>query len=713
MNEIKAALFSGRKMMGLCATWVVSAALGLLAGCSDQDLVDADSDARATQQICFSTATVDNAVTRSSAAEESAWNGVAINAATSDSLPIYGQILPWETQEAEAVTRGSFITGDNFASFSVSAQLVKKADQSSAYLFRDETNTRPTSDDLPWQYENNHTYYWPGDEFTVNFYAVAPVGAAVTYPQDNSRNSFSYTTPDEPANQVDLMRATVTGVEGNYNASVPLSFTHLCSAVEFVMGNTELLDGTIHEVRVVGIANASTYSFTDGWSTPTGSATYTFSPESGNEFKDDQRLILLPQELADDARIEVDYTRAGNTDSHTYTYSLKGQKWAQGERYRYSICVAPELQISFDKQTLDSHYVTTTATITVAGIRSDYAWTITASGSSKDDDGRDVSMQLESKVHSFVKEGYWTDNYRGSNTLSGMGPGTYQVRIFAPENATEEDRTFTFSLASADGKTSIATNTELKQHHPAWMGSGYGWEVEDDKESGDYGFTRSKVSVYIIPYERFAAGGLFADLVLSNLLDTYNARDYVETWQRYKPSLLEVRYYFTINYSSIPLVLEGIDSRTDGYTNTENMSKLDILSDVCPFEEAVSNTYKIESGKEDEMMFRVPNPSYNEEESVPYDKIVNETEPGILSYILKKNPYNIVTTSVQDGSSTQSLELIALKWYLPAVEQNDYPDGENLDNYWSSTSTTDDSYLLGGTAASRDTTHPVRAIRNR
>jgi hypothetical protein len=143
------------------------------------------------------------------------------------------------------------------------------------------------------------------------------------------------------------------------------------------------------------------------------------------------------------------------------------------------------------------------------------------------------------------------------------------------------------------------------------------------------------------------------------------------------------------------------------------MSKLDILSDVCPFEEAVSNTYKIESGKEDEMMFRVPNPSYNEEESVPYDKIVNETEPGILSYILKKNPYNIVTTSVQDGSSTQSLELIALKWYLPAVEQNDYPDGENLDNYWSSTSTTDESYLLGGTAASRDTTHPVRAIRNR
>ncbi len=706
-------------MMGLCATWVVSAALGLLAGCSDQDLVDADSDARATQQICFSTATVDNAVTRSSAAEESAWNGVAINAATRDSLPIYGQILPWEAQEAEAVTRGSFITGNNFDSFSVSAQLVKKVDQSSAYLFRDETNTRPTSDDLPWQYENNHTYYWPGDEFTVNFYAVAPAGAAVTYPQDNSRNSFSYTTPDDPANQVDLMRATVTGVEGNYNASVPLSFTHLCSAVEFVMGNTGLLDGTIHEVRVVGIANASTYSFTDGWSTPTGAATYTFSPESGNEFKDDQRLILLPQELADDARIEVDYTRAGNTDSHTYTYSLKGQKWAQGERYRYSICVAPELQISFDKQTLDSHYVTTTATITVAGIRSDYAWTITASGSSKDDDGRDVSMQLESKVNSFVKEGYWTDNSRGSNTLSGTGPGTYQVRIFAPENATKEDRTFTFSLASADGKTSIATNTELKQHHPAWTGSGYGWEVEDDKESGDYGFTRSKVSVYIIPYERLNSGGVLAyRWVLPNLISQYYASSYVITNDKmtFQPSLIETRRYFMIDYSKIPLVLEGIDSRTDGYTNTENMSKLDILSDVCPFEVAIKNTYKIEYGKEDEHMYRVPELTNSTEEAKLCDKIVNETEPGILSYILKKNPYNIVTTGMETNegnSSTQSLELIALKWYLPAVEQNDYPDGENLDNYWSSTSTSDDSYLLGGTAASRDTTHPVRAIRNR
>jgi hypothetical protein len=698
-------------------------ALALLAACADDDIFGSDASTYATREICFSYAasTPGAAASRAAdAAADSVWSVSAIDALSGKSLPIFGQILPWTDAEAYATTRGALLSTDNIKDFSVSALMTRTETRSTDYIFKDEKNTRPSSysESTPWQYASNSIYYWPGSDFTIDFFAVGPAGAPVSYPDADTRNSFSYTTPSSPADQVDLMATSVMNVPGNNNAAVPLTFNHLCAAVEFEVGNADTFDGTIDEIRVTSVANSATYSFADGWSTPTGEASYVVTPTDGKTFDDPQRLILLPQTLASDAKIEVDYTLNGATEKSTFTYSLAGQTWQAGRRYRYSMNISPQMTITFASTMLDAHFVTTTATISVVGITGD--WTITGSADS-DDREYFVTLQKEEDINNFVKDGYWTENERGEASITGTGATTETYRIFAPENATNATRTYTFTLTSTKtGTTPLATNSELKQYCPIWTSDGYGWEQADDHQSGAYGFTRSKVSVYIIPYS-YSSIWTPSELPEAQtkfllLKSEYDADDYVSNLVEYLHERRLItkyyRYYFTIDYSKIPINLTGIDSRTDGLTNTQNISTMDIAQDLCPFELALKNTWKTESGHEDETMFREAKPDES-----PYSYRVDETagESGIISYILKKNPYHVDGDPNQlTGSITYKLTISHLRWYLPACEQNKFPEGESLGDYWSSTSTGDNSsYLLNGTAALRTEVHNVRAIRNR
>jgi hypothetical protein len=147
------------------------------------------------------------------------------------------------------------------------------------------------------------------------------------------------------------------------------------------------------------------------------------------------------------------------------------------------------------------------------------------------------------------------------------------------------------------------------------------------------------------------------------------------------------------------------------------MNSLGVVEDICPFEAAVQNTYKVENGHETENLYRTPNES--DEEATPRGLVEDESleKSGILSYVLKKNAYTLeskTTTTNGITSTTRSVKLIKLKWYLPAKDQDKYPDGEDLSAYWSSTSGSDNqSYLLGGTLESREEKHNIRAIRNK
>jgi hypothetical protein len=645
------------------ALWTL---MSLLWSCTEQDIPGDDALQDATRRICFRSATLD-----------------------------------------DAFTRGALLTSSTLNDFKVSARMTRTSDNGTYYIFQDETNTRPSSDNSSWQYASGNIYYWPGSDWTLDFYAVAPATASVSYADDNTRNAFTYTTPSSPADQVDLMVAQQTGVAGDANSAVSLSFSHLCAAVEFSIGNSDTFDGSIDEITVSGIANQATYSYATGsWSTPSGSASFSMNPASGNSFGDSQRFVLLPQELADDAQLQIKYTLNGESQQRTYTYSLKGQSWSAATCYRYALSLAPQMTISFSETTLDAHYVMTTATITVAGTTSD--WSIVASGSSGSES---VSLQLESEVNNYAKQGYWTADSRGCDSISGKGSGTYTVRIFAPENVTDEQRTYTFAFHSG-GKT-FTTNTELKQSCPDWTGN-YGWEKKDDG-AGKYGFKRSKVSVYVIPYNFTSTDLATATTALLYLQNTImpkydNADDYVTVnkfsyWEGWS---LTYCYYFYVTYANIPSNIKDLDSTTDGLANTQNLITKDITADICDFETEVRNTTA------DDVFLISTNAPYTEASSSskalnpPVSQVTEDPAAcasGILDCVLKKNAYNIASGSP---------ELIELKWYIPAKDQNACPSGMNAGDYWSSTTAEKNtSYLLSGAMADRDESHSVRAIRNR
>jgi hypothetical protein len=325
-----------------------------------------------------------------------------------------------------------------------------------------------------------------------------------------------------------------------------------------------------------------------------------------------------------------------------------------------------------------------------------------------------VSLQLESEVNDFVSKGYWTANSRG-DSIVGKGAGSYTVRIFAPENATNKERTYTFSLRA--GGTTLATNSSLKQYCPAWVGD-YGWEQVDDGQSGAYGFARTKQSVYVLVYNKYnVLGRVTSDYtaafnVLNTLISDYGASGYVD--QNYHTLL--GRTYIVIYYSKLPSDSSNLGSRDDGLANTQAMSQTEVYNDLCPFEIAIQNTMKIESGKETENMFREAgsdNNSFLERQLyADYGKEDEADVSGILDFILKKNAY-ILEESSSSTSVTRSVKLRELKWYLPAVDQNTFPSGASLGEYWSSTSAgSNQAYLLNGTSVSSSSSHSVRAVRN-
>ena len=96
---------------------------------------------------------------------------------------------------------------------------------------------------------------------------------------------------------------------------------------------------------------------------------------------------------------------------------------------------------------------------------------------------------------------------------------------------------------------------------------------------------------------------------------------------------------------------------------------------------------------------------------------------SVLSEVLKKNAYNLVTTTKDNITTTAPhIEASAIKWYLPANGQfSSMPawigTGPQASQIWSSTvapnsGSVSQAYLGVGQDA-RTTTHYVRAARNR
>ena len=269
---------------------------------------------------------------------------------------------------------------------------------------------------------------------------------------------ISVTVPEEVSQQEDLLVARSSELGGNSNTAVALTFNHALTAVRFVCGN-DMRGGTVKSVSLKNVYSKGTYNMgTQSWSNVGSPATFSQTLDKVTTGTADEALtseaqtfMMLPQQLPEDAQIEVLFTDDTHTD-HTLTADIKGSEWPMGKTVTYKIS-SSSLNWTY---TLD---VTALADFTYAGGTQQYRVTSYRQNAQGEKEAAEWTAQ-------YAEDGTtWTDTKPGwltTFTASGTGGDSAQ-----PCDATVEAQTgisndfHTAALKAATAKGSETTPYNL------------------------------------------------------------------------------------------------------------------------------------------------------------------------------------------------------------------------------------------------------------
>lgn len=203
-------------------------------------------------------------------------------------------------------------------------------------------------------------YYWPIDE-KIQFFSYSPVDN-VTYKKPNGTNagypSFSYTVP---STQEDLVVAYVNDAtkENATAGALTLPFKHILTQVNFKLkGKDADYTYKVTAITLSGINSAGTFTYAKpittpaptvgSWANPTTPTKYTYAATysdftSASDLTiatDDNGLMLMPQTLGADAKVEISYSTeyGGKTVfKGTKAVSLKDIVWNAGDKILYTL----------------------------------------------------------------------------------------------------------------------------------------------------------------------------------------------------------------------------------------------------------------------------------------------------------------------------------------------------------------------------------------
>lgn len=499
------------------------AACLLLFSCSGDDLADYGSanGGKHSDNICFSISAADKAMAKGASLADSSKAAGEYTAArfvmrspdTDDTLCVQTVISDGinvtSFEGGAAATRGVPVTSlETYGSFHVQAHCTDNgAPVSQFYMDDNATN----SDGTVWS--TSQVRYWPGENRTLQFFAWAPADAAFTAtPGSPESTTFEYEVPALAADQKDIVVATTDPYVGNYEQQVPLTFKHILTAVKFETGS-QMQPGTIKSVALKGVKKSGTYTaFPTG---NTGEGTWTLNDATADYTQElnktttgaetngtpvtakEGTFMMLPQTLPDGAEVEVVFQDGTSGQERTMSASIAGTQWPQGKTVTYKLSITPEYEFKLsDERTLDAHYEIYTTSLVVSGVAAGQSWTITAP------DG--VTVQAQSDMNSWARQGYWTDrningqgndngSARGTSSYSNSGSGEFPIAIFVPENIGDDKRSIALSI-SVNGNAVQTINIE--QYAPSWYGSNIGCErLEGDPQpwgfywSNDYALT--------------------------------------------------------------------------------------------------------------------------------------------------------------------------------------------------------------------------------
>ena len=590
---------------------------------------------------------------------------------------------------------------------------------------------------------------WPGDgELTFVAVTNAPESDFVpnyTAGSDSEPmlESFTYTVPADATAQNDIVMAKSTCV-GNLDASAPLKFEHIMSAVNVKIGS--VVPGEIRSITFKNVYNKGNYLVDQGvWVVDKNSVgDFTVKMEgdkfvsTGNESgqmvnTEDATFMMIPQNPGENAEMVIEFydndTQTLYSGSTALRGSIAGDNWDKAKTTNYMLSIDESFTLTIEPvgKKLDAHYIIGYANVKVVGIPN---WEISISA-----DGvanSDISLLPEDLVNPNAKQGFWTDKIvdangnitnesaRGTNKYPGSGDINKMFYLFIPENIGDGDREIRLTLKSTSSTSTASTTKILLQKNPNWTAEGFGWEVVDDDETGTFGFKWTRKIAYIYPYSRLLAST--ARNHCQDFIDDYGAgTNNFATVGMISLGIGKNRAYILLDYTKLNN-LTGADSPTEGFNNTLALYRQAGTTATSQFETIVTTTMKTERGHETEPMFRYPTDD-EISRGCPAESGKANDLSAIMEYVQKKNRYNLQKRTVSgDATGNAYVPYFVesdLKWYLPAHGQFQYftPDpnipGDDKANYWSSTAVNGatDSYIGDGTPKDRDLEYRVIAVR--
>lgn len=654
-----------------------------------------------------------------------------------------------------AETRGALFTNaGEIDDFTVWAK--HEVDNKVSAYFNNVVFTKNTKDNIFYS-PTGEEYMWPGDG-ELTFVAVTNAPESGFEPNytagsdgEDMLESFTYTVPADATAQNDIVLAKAT-YSGSTDASAPLTFSHIMSAVNVQIGAVSA--GTIESITLKGVYNKGSYNVdTNRWIVDTSSTadysvkfagggdsfTTTGTQTSGTAINaDNATFMFIPQEPGAGAVMEIVFDNGDRTE--TLTGKIEGDIWDKGKTVNYKLSIDKDFTLKVEPaptaKKLDAHYIISEVNVTVSKISS---WELRA----VDGAGRNVTVIKKSEANPLARQGFWTDVYVDANgvetTESARGDVAYQgsgdltdepFLVFIPENISEGDINISLTLKSTAANSSAESTKVLVQKCPNWVDGGFGWETVDDDEAGKYGFKWTRKIAYLYPYTR----ALQSTCVnyCQGIIDEYNASekgfatvgsawdtDWVEGGAWYEASL-GYRAWILLDYSVLNNI-EGANSTDKGYNNTLALYRGAGTNSTSQFETILNNLYKTETGHESEKMFRIPG-QYEIDRGVPQESGVNNDLSDIMLYIQKKNRY-CVQKNMITGDNTAYIYAPYfyekdLLWYLPAKDQflqfvpnPDVADDDKA-NYWSSTTAGTTTAWTGAPAElDRDEKRQVIAVR--
>ena len=533
-------------MKRIPATTVLCLCTLLLSACSNDDFPEQVEGEKPCDYICFGISPDESAQTKGSvqakAKEYTSDRFVLRSADSADTLcvrTIVSEGIQGAASTDKAITRGTPITKDNFYDkFHVLTTLTRS---NNTGIFFNEDVSKTGS-----YWTTDQTYYWPGADYELQFYAWAPA-TAITAPTSPENLTFTYTVPADATAQQDLVVANNICV-GNFNQAVSLSFNHICTAVKFVVGE-QMQAGIIKSVALKGVKNTGTYDMTNGWTNISGTADFTQildKETTGSEGDGDEITIaegtfmMLPQTLPDGASVEVVF-QDGATEC-TLSATIGGTEWPMGSTVTYKLSITPEYELEFisEPELQDAHYVIYPIHIKAKDVPGNGEWTLTST---------DPKVTLRTELTTLTNRGYWIYEDRGTQSISSTATGEdITVYAFLWENATEETREVELTLRPTSLPNAKPATFKISQLCPSWNGDIGCERIEDD----DYPWGFLWPQGMKIKYNMENAG--LVDLIKNALLNAYLEwfTDYgqfitKETW------LLSITSV-TINYDAVPQV---------------------------------------------------------------------------------------------------------------------------------------------------------------